>query len=76
MPDLGEVLRGVNTGLSNILRALLQTAPGQDRTWAQVEHKLQGWRPLELQDKRLEVTLRANPCIEQEGSGDGSRRPS
>ena len=29
-------------------------------------HKLQEGRPLELQDKRHEVTLRANPCIERE----------
>ena len=28
-------------------------------------HKLQGRLPLELQDKRHEVTLRANPCIER-----------
>ena len=29
-------------------------------------HKLQGKRLLELQDKRREVTLRADPCIERE----------
>ena len=29
-------------------------------------HELQGRRPLELQDKRREVTLRADPCIERE----------
>ena len=41
-----------------------------DSTWAgqnliRVIHELQGRRPLELQDERHEVTLRANPCIEQ-----------
>ena len=41
-----------------------------DSTWAgrnliRGERKLQGRRPLELQDKRHEVTLRANPCIER-----------
>ena len=29
-------------------------------------HKLQEGRSLELQDRRHEVTLRANPCIERE----------
>ena len=43
-----------------------------DSTWAgrnliRIVHKLQGKRPLELQDKRREVTLRANPCIERGG---------
>ena len=42
-----------------------------DSTWAGqililVVHELQGRRPLELLDKRHEVTLRANPCIERE----------
>ena len=41
-----------------------------DSTWAgrnliRVVYGLQGRHPLELQDKRHEVTLRANPCIEQ-----------
>ena len=38
-------------------------ARGQDRTWMYVAHKLQGQRPLVLQDKRLKVTLRVNTCI-------------
>ena len=43
-----------------------------DSTWAgrsliRMVYELQGGRPLELGDKRHEVTLRANPCIEREG---------
>ena len=42
-----------------------------DSTWAgrnlvRAVRELQGRCPLELQDKRREVTLRANPCIERE----------
>ena len=41
-----------------------------DSTWAgqnliRVVHELQERRSLELQDKRHEVTLRANPCIKR-----------
>ena len=54
----------------SLLALMRSTRLQSDSTWAgqnliRVIHELQGNRPLELQDKRHEVTLRANPCIER-----------
>ena len=42
------------------------TWAGQNLIW--MIYELQGRCPLELQDERREVTLRADPCIERRGT--------
>src|ERR1700761_6813004 len=75
MPDLGKYFVG---SLQDLARStglrLYSTWAGWSLDTIYTSHK--GLVPCRLQDRRLKVTLRTNPCIEGVEDSDGSRRPS